>query len=1022
MVDSSFVPYASTGDREQHSLFTDIGQRFLRPSLAKSKEISFATTEPEAQEKEQWIIQDKKTFSASDEEQKSYYVVQLFKKRGEQRTANLIRSLTTGYITTHNEFDFQAALIIFPYSHEKAMVYGLGYWETLLNPDCVTPQWGLRLATSGYVCNPNTIKGLYADHYRTSNPFSRREKAADLQPIEAFGVEVGSEELKKVALMPNKSVKTQHVIEGADHVQFTVNPSDKTTPEQTLHSLNTIALHFFTLTTDSNFRIHSRMREFIDEEEADTTLLASLNQRRQELLKSPQAKETFFIHNTLWAKMKSKKLMFGEQESKKHCIFDVFSQLTPQDSFPEIVKVWTPRAKTAKKFDIRWLFYSLPIEYTKDNFYRFDRGHWYHVDNSRFESIKRILRQVKQPSNALSLPSYSIEDTKRSVEQKKADYKEAKYNLRAVQEIKKKAGWEAILLDRINVSLGEAGDKFEFADLLVRHNSVFHIVHVKRAKASQLSHHREQVERSADFLATELTKENARSLFLQGIINGLYEANNLPIKKEKKQGTRITKGNVFLKYYNSLKSQDFLSALSVVQTTNQTLLGFTRQVLQRIDKDFFKNHSLELVSALDALYDCVLHKKAYFTDLEIEEFLNAVKQGIMARQLLFPKGPLKKSDLKNIKIVLAVIDDRAVEATLKGKRQKAQKAIFKNQDLWGLDRTRAMVEKTGLGFTLMVINEVATETDDAFGRIVKKERKESYIDMPGDEPELFVVPHPIKAETSLPFVQAPSYLSQRDLKSLFSAVQVVSTDLNETNVQKLQYVYQNQNYELFTCPTVGDGDCFFHAAFTEPGETIQVVQEKAANMRKQLCDAVQQNQYINELRPLVYEHYLGLLANNNEHQEVPADIKQYIENKNDYTAMYNNMQRFGLSVDTILKPEDRFPIDGILALIIPDQVKAYVEQFRSVGGYETYIPFRPGAQCPVDILASLGQKRINIFTFKEEEKKLQLPKTAGTGTEADINILHTGNHFTRLFCPTESDISFRQCEQIWTNYLLYTGG
>ncbi|MBX9786240.1 MAG: hypothetical protein K2Y08_02770, partial [Alphaproteobacteria bacterium] len=129
-----------------------------------------------------------------------------------------------------------------------------------------------------------------------------------------------------------------------------------------------------------------------------------------------------------------------------------------------------------------------------------------------------------------------------------------------------------------------------------------------------------------------------------------------------------------------------------------------------------------------------------------------------------------------------------------------------------------------------------------------------------------------------------------------------------------------------------------------------------------------------------------------------------------------------LSVDTILKPEDRFPIDGILALIIPDQVKAYVEQFRSVGGYETYIPFRPGAQCPVDILASLGQKRINIFTFKEEEKKLQLPKIAGTGTEAAINILHTGNHFTRLFYPTESDISFRQCEQIWTNYLLYTGG
>ncbi|MBX9621599.1 MAG: TIGR04141 family sporadically distributed protein [Alphaproteobacteria bacterium] len=693
------------------------------------------------------------------------------------------------------------------------MVYGLGYWDVLLNPNSIIPQWGLRLATSGYICNPNRIKELHADHYRTSNPFSRREKAADLQPIEVFGVEVGSEELKKVALMPNKSVKTQHVIEGADHVQFTINPSDKATPEQTLHSLNAIALHFFTLTTDSSFRIHSRMREFIDDEITDARL-PLLNQYLEMLFrpsqkvkkspkaKTPKAKEKFFLHNTLWAKMKSKKLTFGEKKGEKHCIFDVFSQLTPQDPFPQTIKIWTPRAKTAKEFDVRWLFYSLPLKYD-GGFYRFDRGHWYRVDDSRFESIKRILRQVKQPSNTLSLPSYSIEDTKRDVDQKKADYKEAKYNLRAAQEIKKKAGWEAILLDRINVSLGEAGDKFEFADLLVRYNNVFHIVHVKRAKASQLSHHREQVERSADFLATELTKGNAHTLFLQGIINGLYETSGLPIKKEKKQGTRITKGNLFLNLNQSqanFRKKPITTLLQVKKEDKKLLKTFKQQIDRIIDKAFFQDYSHELVSALDALFDCVVHKKVCFNDSEVEEFLNAVKQGIMARQLLFPKGPLKKSDLKNIKIVLAVIDDRAVEATLKGERQKApQEAIFRNQHLWGLDRTRAMVEKTGLGFTLMVINEVATETEDAFGRIVKKERKESFIDMSGDEPELLPASYPIKTEAFFPLTQPQPNSSEQeesadDHEEFPEKQDVAGYQYTSTDINRLLHVPLSQNH------------------------------------------------------------------------------------------------------------------------------------------------------------------------------------------------------------------------------------
>jgi len=955
---------------------------------------------------------------SAGEEQKPYYIVQLFKKREEERTVNLVKSLTQRHIVAYDGFDLQAALIIFPQFDAKAMVYGLGRWETLLTPHCVVPQWGLRMVTSGQICNPSKIKGLHADHFRTSNPFSRREKVAALQPIEVFGLEIGSEELKTVALMPNKSFKTAHVLEGTDHLKFTVNPSETATLQETLLSLQTIATYFMNLTNDPHFHVHSRMREFIDDEVKDAPLLVALDQRLQNLLRTPNGSELLFLHDVLWREMKSKKLRFGGD--KKRSALEVLTQLPASTPVPQTIQVWKPRLKAPKEFDIRRIFYSLPIEH-EGKFYRFDRRHWYQVDDSRFEGIKRILRTTKKPSSSLHLPDYSVEDTQRSAEGKKADYKEAKYNLRAAGEVKKQLGWNAILLDRINVSLGEGHHIFEFADLLIAHDNTFYIVHVKRVAASDLSHHREQVERSADFLATELTKKAAHTLFLQGTINGLYEKNGLSITKDKKQGKRITKGHLFLDYYASpSRPQDFLLALSTLELINTPFSNFPQHVFRLVDKEFFRDYPSELASALDALFDCISHKKAHLPDNEIEEFLNAVKQGVMARQLLFSQGPLKKSDLKKIKIVLAVIDDRGVNTTLKGKEPNAQRAIFKNQDLWGLDRTRTVVEKTGLGFSLMVINENATEAEDAFGPIIKKEWKEKFLEMSGDEPEGLFSPFVIKTEPSGSSVQPLAQRTQKDLKSLFEATTLASATLDVSTVQKLQFLWaQDQTlHEYYATPTVGDGDCFFHAAFTEPGESFDVVQAKAAVMRAQLCDAIQQGHHVDNLRNLVYEHYKGLLADNENHPEIPESIKRYMREKNEYASMYNNMQRFGISVEAIPQPEVRFSEELVKALVVPDHIKIYMERFRRVGGYQTYIPFRPDGACPASLLATIGQKRINIFTFNTTEGKLQLHKTAGTVGPL-VNILHVDNHFVRLYLPVEGENSLHQCEQIWKNYLQY---
>lgn len=53
--------------------------------------------------------------------------------------------------------------------------------------------------------------------------------------------------------------------------------------------------------------------------------------------------------------------------------------------------------------------------------------------------------------------------------------------------------------------------------------------------------------------------------------------------------------------------------------------------------------------------------------------------------------------------------------------QKNQNPVFKNQDLWGLDRTRTVVQKYGFTFNLVIINEDEAAKWDAFGAIIEKE-------------------------------------------------------------------------------------------------------------------------------------------------------------------------------------------------------------------------------------------------------------------------------------------------------------
>src|SRR5690606_24904021 len=136
------------------------------------------------------------------------------------------------------------------------------------------------------------------------------------------------------------------------------------------------------------------------------------------------------------------------------------------------------------------------------------------------------------------------------------------------------------------------------------------------------------------------------------------------------QGKRVTKGNIFLGIYNTLKSpknvvSKILDKERIKQKKTKFLQAFSQQIIKILGdenyNEYFNDYPSEFVSALDALFDCVADKKEQFTDEKISEFLKAVKQIIEARKFLFPNGQIQDTDLKKIKLVLALIDDREVE-------------------------------------------------------------------------------------------------------------------------------------------------------------------------------------------------------------------------------------------------------------------------------------------------------------------------------------------------------------------------
>ncbi|MBS0186010.1 MAG: hypothetical protein JSS34_06705 [Proteobacteria bacterium] len=1020
-------------------------------------------------------------------EETSYYVVSLSLESSATTAENFTKRLLKEKGLNQKRNQYRSSMIIFP--QEKSplvLAYVFGKWSQLLNPYAIIPDWGLRVAASKDIFSERSVKALGRKESALSNPTSRTETKHRLAPFEDFDCEIGTDGLEGLTFLPQYAEGTscERLAKAKEEWFKFFLPSCEEDEEKgdTLGSLVHMVSYFYTVSHP--FKIHERLQRYIDEEVSDGKILEGLIKHFLGTLKR-NPKFILLPSQYIWRSYGTRpSFSYGKNQDQKY----LWQALEGEDfNLDSLVSIKKSRRKEIYEEPLYVLMSSLPIEWQRE-FYRFDRGRWFRIAASRFNLIIDLMRDPRIKTRMETLPPYTLEDA--LGEGGGGLYQEDCYNRRVIASLPK-GKQKGLLLDRLNIYLGGRGNQFEFGDILLYgSDKKYYIVHVKRRESDAMDHHRAQVERSAEYLATELRKENAETLLLRGCVKGVYLKHGIEANKEKKQGKRLTHSAYFEDRFKEKKKgkkkswKNYLrdSIFHNTQEEASTFLGQLKILLRTIDFDFFENHQKELIVALDALRDCAEKKKLSKED--VEDFLAAIKQLICIKEVLFPSGILKEETRKNIVLVMAVIDDRRIEPIrkaiqevekekkkeeenkekrkesslekkkqeledLKKKDRKKEESLFKKQHLWGLNRTRQLVQKLGFQFNLVVINENEERGNwDAFGEVKDKkpDSKDGLHEDKKDAPE-----HALDEESSgtedadlkskkrkktSKKKEPPKKAQKDDDEDQEDKITSLSKRLKKFEKSDDIDLYFPQKFtfngllnpaegifgEYISCPTEGDGNCFFHAASTQDGEDSETVAVRAAVMRSAFCDMIQGGAYLGECRNLLYEDYLSLLGTSHE-KDIPGHVRALFQQDSEHVAARNYALSRGIAKEHLspyLSSEHLYDADTIKGAILDTDVKFYMERLRINNGEESYIPLRPDMTCPVELLARENNLNINVFALQKEEGKatgfLRLLKRAGNVQGVmPINILIEGVHYVALINSGEPEERKKAVLQIMRN-------
>ncbi|MDP3935839.1 MAG: hypothetical protein Q8Q56_02485 [Alphaproteobacteria bacterium] len=280
----------------------------------------------------------------------------------------------------------------------------------------------------------------------------------------------------------------------------------------------------------------------------------------------------------------------------------------------------------------------------------------------------------------------------------KGDYEELAYNKEAFQRLtacveEGNVSWVA-LMDRANVLLTGHHDKFEFADLVLKVQDHYYLIHVKRAKANSLGHVCTQAERCGMFLSGHLDRSNLDLTFM------MAELNSHP---KTFAGTRETSSDLFNKSIlpDRLDGEYHAFLEAHVFNKNNVFCDALKAFIKTTDFDakfWFAHHSLfcHVLSRMATLIDEKLTTETF------KEFHTIAKNGINKSVFFTEAGVLGAEKRRKITIVVAIIDDGKTPFALIPKERE-----FKTNSIVRLHQTRQTLSEKRLGFAWTVIPKKA---------------------------------------------------------------------------------------------------------------------------------------------------------------------------------------------------------------------------------------------------------------------------------------------------------------------------
>ena len=273
-------------------------------------------------------------------------------------------------------------------------------------------------------------------------------------------------------------------------------------------------------------------------------------------------------------------------------------------------------------------------------------------------------------------------------------YEESNYNRDAVRKINENGG-TALLLDRIDVRIGKSHTNvFELADIFVERDGEYFLIHVKRQHADDLSHHCEQLQRSAHYLSTQFAKRGAGQLLVRAALNGFYLKYDLSIVGlNGKRPTHTSRFTAQLREQGPLLTK--IMRVIHSEYCDERMRAIFEEILSRHDLKIFSESEKSILATFDAIFDIVGYKdiigdnETFYKD--VKTVLNQMFMALKAQRDLFSKGVMGKDERRKVTLVLAVIDDRKVYKVSKAYREKARLLGSLKKDL--LDRESLLETK-----------------------------------------------------------------------------------------------------------------------------------------------------------------------------------------------------------------------------------------------------------------------------------------------------------------------------------------